>query len=80
MTEDFLNRTLKYLLCQSWYLDGERSEESLEAFNWLKVEENQQLYLSGEDDGLPKLVRLAKYCLLDEEWGSHYVFPDFILL
>lgn len=80
MTEDFLNRTLKYLLCQSWYLDGERSKESLESFNWLRVEENQQLYLSGEDDGLPKLVKLAKYFLSSEERSSQYVFPDFILL
>lgn len=80
MSQEFLERTLKYLLCQSWYLSGARSLESKEAFDWLMQEENQQLYLSGSDDGLPKLVRLAKYSLLDEEWGDLYVLPDFILL
>ena len=79
MTEEFLERTLKYLLCQSWYLSGARSLESEEALSWLKGEENQQLYLSGSDDGLPKLVKLAKYFLLDEERGRSYVFPDFII-
>ena len=80
MSQEFLERTLKYLLCQSWYLSGARSLESKEAFDCLRKEENQQLYLSGSDDGLPKLVRLAKYTLLDEEWGKYYVFPDFIVL
>lgn len=80
MTQEFLERTLKYLLCQSWYLSGERSRESEEAFNWLMKEENQQLYLSGRDSGLPKLVKLAKYFLSDEEVSKHYVFPDFIVL
>ena len=80
MTQEFLERTLKYLLCQSWYLSGERSRESYKAFNWLMKEENQQLYLSGSDNGLPKLVKLAKYFLSDEEVSKHYVFPDFIVL
>ena len=66
MTEEFLERTQKYLLCQSWYLSGARSLESSNAFNWLMEEKNQQLYLSGSDDGLPKLVKLAKYFLLEE--------------
>jgi len=43
-------------------------------------EENQQLYLSGSDNGLPKLVKLAKYFLSDKEVSKHYVFPDFIVL
>lgn len=80
MTQEFLERTLKYLLCQSWYLEDEREAESLEAFEWLMKEENQQLYLSGIDDGLPKLVKLAKYSLLDEEWGDMYVLPNFVVL
>lgn len=80
MTKEFLERTLKYLLCQSWYLSGARSLESSEAFNWLMKEENQQLYLSGSDDNLPKLVKLAKYFLLDKEVSEYYVFPDFIVL
>lgn len=80
MTKEFLERTQKYLLCQSWYLLGARSEESLEAFNWLMEEKNQQLYLSGSDDDLPKLVKLAKYSLLDEEWGDIYVLPNFVVL
>lgn len=80
MTKEFLERTQKYLLCQSWYLLGSRSLESSEAFNWLMEEKNQQLYLSGSDDDLPKLVKLAKYFLLDEERSQSYVFPDFILL
>ena len=80
MTEEFLERTLKYLLCQSWYLSGARSLESSEAFNWLMKEENQQFYLSGSDEGLPKLVKLAKYFLLDKEVSEYYVFPDFIVL
>lgn len=80
MTQEFLERTLKYLLCQSWYLSDERSRESEEAFEWLMREENQQLYLSGSDDGLPKLVKLAKYSLLDEEWGDMYVLPNFVVL
>lgn len=80
MTEEFLERTQKYLLCQSWYLSGARSLESSEAFNWLMEEKNQQLYLSGSDNGLPKLVKLAKYFLLDEERSQSYVFPDFIVL
>ena len=80
MTKEFLERTQKYLLCQSWYLSGARSLESSEAFNWLMEEKNQQLYLSGSDGGLPKLVKLAKYCLLDKEWGSYYVLPNFVLL
>lgn len=80
MTQEFLKRTLKYLLCQSWYLSGARSKESFEAFEWLMKEENQQLYISGSDEDLPKLVKLAKYFLSDEEVSKHYVFPDFILL
>ena len=80
MTKEFLERTLKYLLCQSWYLEDEREAESLEAFNWLMEEENQQLYLSGSDEGLPKLVKLAKYSLQDEEWGDMYVLPNFVVL
>lgn len=80
MTQEFLKRTLKYLLCQSWYLSDEREVEALEAFEWLMKEENQQLYLSGSDDGLPKLVKLAKYSLLDEEWGDMYVLPNFVVL
>lgn len=80
MTKEFLERTLKYLLCQSWYLSDEREVESLEAFNWLMEEDNQQLYLSGSDVGLPKLVKLAKYFLLDEERSKEYTFPDFIVL
>lgn len=80
MTQEFLERTLKYLLCQSWYLEDEREVESLEAFNWLMEEENQQLYLSGSDEGLPKLVKLAKYSLQDEEWGGIYVLPNFVVL
>lgn len=80
MTQEFLERTLKYLLCQSWYLSGARSEESFEAFEWLMEEENQQLYLSGSDDGLPKLVKLAKYFLSDKKRSKYYVFPDFIVL
>ena len=80
MTKEFLERTQKYLLCQSWYLSGSRSLESSEAFNWLMEEKNKQLYLSGSDDDLPKLVKLAKYFLLDEERSQSYVFPDFILL
>jgi hypothetical protein len=80
MTKEFLERTLKYLLCQSWYLSGARSLESSEAFNWLMKEENQQFYLSGSDEGLPKLVKLAKYFLLDKEVSEYYVFPDFIVL
>ena len=78
MTEEFLERTKKYLLCQSWYLSGARSLESEEALSWLMKEENQQLYLSGSDNGLPKLVKLTKYFLLDEERCRSYVFPDFI--
>ena len=80
MTEEFLERTLKYLLCQSWYLEDEREAESLEAFEWLMKEKNQQLYLSGSDYGLPKLVKLAKYSLQDEEWGDMYVLPNFVVL
>lgn len=80
MTEEFLERTQKYLLCQSWYLLGARSLESSEAFNWLREEKNQQLYLSGSDEGLPKLVKLAKYFLMDEEWSKYYILPDFIVL
>lgn len=80
MTQEFLERTLKYLLCQSWYLSGARSKESFEAFEWLMKEENQQLYISGSDEDLPKLVKLAKYFLSDEEVSKHYVFPDFIVL
>ena len=80
MTKEFLERTQKYLLCQSWYLSGARSLESSEAFNWLMKEENQQFYLSGSDEGLPKLVKLAKYFLLDKEVSEYYVFPDFIVL
>lgn len=80
MTKEFLERTQKYLLCQSWYLSGARSLESFEAFNWLMKEENQQFYLSGRDEGLPKLVKLAKYFLLDKEVSEYYVFPDFIVL
>lgn len=80
MSQEFLERTLKYLLCQSWYLSGARSLESKEAFDWLMQEENQQLYLSGSDDGLPKLVRLAKYFLMNERRSKYYVFPDFIVL
>lgn len=80
MTLEFLERTLKYLLCQSWYLSGARSKESFEAFEWLMKEENQQLYISGSDEDLPKLVKLAKYFLSDEEVSKHYVFPDFIVL
>ena len=80
VTKEFLERTQKYLLCQSWYLSGARSLESSEAFNWLKEEKNQQLYLSGSDNGLPKLVKLAKYFLLDKEVSEYYVFPDFIVL
>ena len=80
MSQEFLERTLKYLLCQSWYLSDEREKESLDAFNWLMEEENQQLYLSGSDDGLPKLVKLAKYFLSDEERSEEYIFPDFIVL
>lgn len=80
MTEEFLERTLKYLLCQSWYLEDEREAESLESFEWLMKEENQKLYLSGSDDGLPKLVKLAKYSLQDEEWGDMYVLPNFVVL
>lgn len=80
MTEEFLERTLKYLLCQSWYLEDEREAESLESFEWLMEEKNQQLYLSGSDDGLPKLVKLAKYFLSNEKRSKPYVFPDFIVL
>lgn len=80
MTQEFLERTLKYLLCQSWYLSDEREVEALEAFEWLMKEENQQLYLSGSDEGLPKLVKLAKYSLQDEEWGDMYVLPNFVVL
>ena len=80
MTQEFLKRTLKYLLCQSWYLSGARSKESFEDFEWLMKEENQQLYISGSDEDLPKLVKLAKYFLSDEEVSKHYVFPDFIVL
>lgn len=80
MAQEFLERTLKYLLCQSWYLSDERSRESEEAFEWLMKEENQQLYLSGSDEGLPKLVKLAKYSLQDEEWGDMYVLPNFVVL
>jgi hypothetical protein len=80
MTQEFLKRTLKYLLCQSWYLSDEREVEALEAFEWLMKEENQQLYLSGSDDGLPKLVKLAKYFLSDKKRSKYYVFPDFIVL
>lgn len=80
MTQEFLKRTLKYLLCQSWYLSDEREVEALEAFEWLMKEENQQLYLSGSDEGLPKLVKLAKYFLSDKKRSKYYVFPDFIVL
>lgn len=80
MTEEFLDRTKKYLLCQSWYLSGARSLESEEALSWLMKEENQQLYLSGSDVGLPKLVKLGKYFLMDEERSRYYVFPNFIVL
>lgn len=80
MTQEFLERTLKYLLCQSWYLEDEREVESLEAFEWLMKEENQKLYISGSDEGLPKLVKLAKYSLQDEEWGGIYVLPNFVVL
>ena len=79
MTKEFLDRTLKYLLCQSWYLSGARSLESEEALSWLMVEQNQQIYLSGSDNNLPKLVKLAKYFLLDEKRSRSYVFPDFII-
>ena len=79
MTEEFLERTKKYLLCQSWYLSGARSLESEEALSWLMNEENQKLYLSGSDEGLPKLVKLAKYFLLDDERSKSYVFPEFIV-
>ena len=44
MTQEFLERTLKYLLCQSWYLEDEREVESLEAFEWLMKEENQEYF------------------------------------
>ena len=54
--------------------------ESSKAFEWLMEEENQQLYLSGSDDGLPKLVKLAKYSLQDEDWGDMYVLPNFVVL
>lgn len=80
MTEEFLERTLKYLLCQSWYLEDEREAESLEAFEWLMDEENQKLYLSGSDEGLPKLVKLAKYFLSNKRRSKYYVFPKFIVL
>ena len=80
MTEEFLERTLKYLLCQSWYLEDEREVESLEAFEWLMKEENQKLYISGSDEGLPKLVKLAKYFLSNEKRSKEYIFPDFIVL
>lgn len=80
MSQEFLERTLKYLLCQSWYLSDEREMEAKEAFNWLMEKENQQLYLSGSDDGLPKLVKLAKYFLSNEKRSKYYVFPDFIVL
>lgn len=80
MTKEFLERTLKYLLCQSWYLEDEREVESLEAFEWLMKEENQKLYLSGSDEGLPKLVKLAKYFLSNKKRSKYYVFPDFIVL
>lgn len=80
MTEEFLDRTLKYLLCQSWYLEDEREAESLEAFEWLMNEENQKLYLSGSDEGLPKLVKLAKYFLSNKKRSKYYVFPKFIVL
>ena len=80
MTQEFLERTLKYLLCQSWYLEDEREVESLEAFEWLMKEENQKLYLSGSDEGLPKLVKLAKYFLSNKKRSKYYVFPDFIIL
>lgn len=80
MTKEFLERTLKYLLCQSWYLGDEREVESLEAFEWLMKEENQKLYLSGSDEGLPKLVKLAKYFLSNKKRSKYYVFPDFIVL
>ena len=80
MAQEFLERTLKYLLCQSWYLLDEREVEALEAFEWLMKEENQQLYLSGSDEGLPKLVKLAKYFLSNEKRSKYYVFPDFIVL
>ena len=79
MTKEFLDRTKKYLLCQSWYLSGARTLESEEALSWLMVEQNQQIYLSGSDNNLPKLVKLAKYFLLDEERSRSYVFPDFII-
>ena len=77
MTEEFLDRTLKYLLCQSWYLEDEREAESMEAFEWLMNEENQKLYLSGSDEGLPKLVKLAKYFLSNKKRSKYYVFPKF---
>ena len=80
MTKEFLERTQKYLLCQSWYLEDEREDESLEAFEWLMNEENQKLYLSGSDEGLPKLVKLAKYFLSNKKRSKYYVFPDFIVL
>ena len=80
MTEEFLDRTLKYLLCQSWYLEDEREAESMEAFEWLMNEENQKLYLSGSDEGLPKLVKLAKYFLSNKKRSKYYVFPKFIVL
>lgn len=80
MTQEFLERTLKYLLCQSWYLEDEREAESLEAFEWLMKEENQKLYLSGIDEGLPKLVKLAKYFLSNKRRSKYYVFPKFIIL
>ena len=80
MTQEFLEKTLKYLLCQSWYLEDEREIESLEAFEWLMKEENQKLYLSGSDEGLPKLVKLAKYFLSNKKRSRYYVFPDFIVL
>ena len=43
MSQEFLERTLKYLLCQSWYLSDEREKESLDAFNWLMGKENQNI-------------------------------------
>ena len=80
MTKEFLERTQKYLLCQSWYLEDEREAEAFEAFEWLMKEENQKLYLSGSDEGLPKLVKLAKYFLSNKKRSKYYVFPDFIVL
>ena len=61
-------------------MEDEREAESFEAFEWLMKEENQKLYLSGSDEGLPKLVKLAKYFLSNEKRSKHYVFPDFIVL